>query len=329
MNNKELKKTIIENGKDKEYRKIRFQAFKENNFFIDTFDDETGELIRKENDTIFKDFSNDELKACEELRRAKKEQEKKLRDWFDYYINKRKGFSIFFGTYTYDDKKFKGTPTTLKRQIIKKMNSDDNIVDYVINIDYGKKNERTHFHTLEIRYTNSLKPNDYESVVRKTDKGYISGFKLRTTLLSEYENKYGWYDMELANTDIKDKFKLAHYISKLVNHSIKVKQTYLSKKKGTDYQKYCKDRKFAKRVKNKSGIKSQALCDFENRYVNAPYTTNFIENNKKYRTDIQFSIFETDNVLMSKYCPLSSRGNTKTKKTKNQVNKSGGLVGKQ
>lgn len=316
MLNQIIKSNLIKEGKDKLYNEIRYNAIKDNNLYINVFDNATGELIgKKENKNIYNNnFTDIELKNCEQLRRNKKEQTNKIKLFLDYYTKYRNDCEIYFGTYTYDDKKFKGKIETLKRQIIKTINNDKNVIDYVINIDYGKENERQHFHSIEIRLKD--KKHNHIKVNRKvSDTKYTTGLKLITNQLQDYEQKYGFYDMEPCKITRKDKTKISKYISKLVSHSVKVKQSYLSKKKGSDFQRWQKDRKMVNDVVKKTGVYNNKCIDIYTRYIDRPQNENFIRELRKATTYEQTSL----DLTMSIYCPLSSRG---TQKRASKGNKS-------
>lgn len=103
---------------------------------------------------------------------------------------------IWFCTFTFNDKYIIKTERT-KRDLIKSvLNTYD--FKYILNIDYGKQNQRQHFHCILATNTN-IDVNDY------FQKFYSGGFCL------SIQCKKG----------VKDFKRLTKYINKLVNHCIK------------------------------------------------------------------------------------------------------------
>lgn len=245
MKDKKLKTQLIEDGTFNDYRKQRFTMFENKEY--DKLDDpnayhksDTGELLNEK-----------ELKACSQMKKARKEQVSKIRNHYTWWL--RHEYKIFFCTFTYSDD-FKGNQDTFKRYVTRLCG---NIFDdYILNIDYGRENERMHFHAL-----GALKGSkDYELTnVKRQDKNgkWSTGKKLTNTFLEDYALRVGFYDAEPCNDDEKSAKKLSRYIDKLTLHSVKVKQSYVSTKKGTEYQEYQKQRKARlkglKREKEKTG----------------------------------------------------------------------------
>ena len=193
-----------------------------------------------------------ELKACEQMKHARKEQVKKIRNHYQWWL--RREYHIFFCTFTRSDV-FKGTDETFKRYVVRVCGLVFD--DYIMNVDYGRKNERLHYHVL-----GALKKNqtyDLKQVKRQTKDGkWYTGKKLTNTFLEDYETRVGFYDAEPCKDDIKSAKKLSNYIDKLTLHSVKVKQSYVSVKKGTEYQEYMKQKKAREKglkvEKEKSGV---------------------------------------------------------------------------
>lgn len=107
-----------------------------------------------------------------------------------------------------------------------------NCDDFIINIDYGKENERLHFHCIMAK---KYKDNEEEKLIdvkRQNKKGqWKKGKKLVEDWLLKYEKEIGFYDAEPVKDNIYSAKKLSRYIDKLTMHSIKVKQNYVSVKK--------------------------------------------------------------------------------------------------
>lgn len=232
MKDKQLKKQLIEEGTFNDYRKQRFNMFENKEY--ERLDDpesyfkaDSGEVLNEK-----------ELKACQQMKNARKEQVSKIRKHYQWWL--RHNYQIFFCTFTFDDKKFNGSEETFKRYVVRTCSKTFD--DYMLNIDYGRQNERLHYHAL-----GALKKNitfDLKAVKRQTKSGnWITGKKLTNTLLEDYELRVGFYDAEPCKDDTKSANKLSNYIDKLTLHSVKVKQAYVSAKKGTDYQEYLKQKK--------------------------------------------------------------------------------------
>lgn len=232
MKNKEIKKNLINKGTFKEYRKQRFQMFKNKEY--EKLDDYKNYF--DENGVQFDELTN---QCCYELKQARKKQIQKIRRHIIYWL--ANDYKIFFGTFSYDDKKRKKEikEETLKKYVLRTISNISD--DYIINIDYGRENERLHYHCLlAIKENNFTNEFTYESV--KRNKGtrekpiWVKGDKLIHSNFKEYENNVGFYDMEPCKDDEESAKKLSRYIDKLTLHSIKVKQNYVSVKKGTEYQ---------------------------------------------------------------------------------------------
>ena len=95
-----------------------------------------------------------------------------------------------FLTFTFNDKTLQTTNEDTRRQKVRRYLSAYN-TEYVANIDFGRKNEREHYHA--IIKANKVDFGDY-------DYGIINGERIRKT---------------------SDGVKLAKYIAKLTNHAIK------------------------------------------------------------------------------------------------------------
>ena len=104
---------------------------------------------------------------------------------------------IYFVTFTFDDKLIKRCDRT-KRDLIKSsLLSFDDDVKFILNVDYGKKNEREHYHCI-LATNNSSR------------------------LSVHLKNTYPCFTKtELCHKKSADLKKLSKYINKLTNHSLK------------------------------------------------------------------------------------------------------------
>lgn len=208
MKDKEQRTYLIENGIYKQYINERKMLIKNGVVFI------TNDF--KLNYSLFT-IPYENLKICERIRRCYKAQREKVEYHIMYLFNK-KDWDLFFVTFTFTDKALTTKPNTRKQNIIRLLSRCD---DYILNIDYGTNTDREHYHSIL-----AIRKGTYE--IRK-ENGHI-----KLSILDNY--KMGTYDVkEIRKTD-DDKKRLSRYIAKLTMHSVKVKQKYISVKKGSEYQ---------------------------------------------------------------------------------------------
>lgn len=104
---------------------------------------------------------------------------------------------IYFVTFTFDDKLINRCDRT-KRDLIKSsLLSFDEHIKFILNIDYGKKTEREHYHC-----------------ICATNNGSCLGTHLNNTYPS-------FTKTELCHKKSSDLKRLSKYINKLTNHSLK------------------------------------------------------------------------------------------------------------
>lgn len=104
---------------------------------------------------------------------------------------------IYFCTFTFDDKLIKKCDRT-KRDLIKaSLNSFDSDIKFILNVDYGTKTEREHYHCLV---------------------GTNKSSSLRQHLKNVYPCRTGVEFVPCSVSDIK---RLSKYINKLSNHCLK------------------------------------------------------------------------------------------------------------
>lgn len=120
---------------------------------------------------------------------------------------------VVFGTLTFNEDQFyKKNGKPIKEETrTKKIDKwiKENLLYAVVNIDYGKKNEREHHHFIGI-----LKDNTILSDTGKTYKGH----KLYTIEDSGYDLGYHTIEIVRNNTeDLKNK-KISNYLLKINNH---------------------------------------------------------------------------------------------------------------
>lgn len=219
MQNRSLKADLVRNGKYKQFTDLR------NKNFINGLD-----LLDY---SLYSDFlSITEFESCCQLVDAKRKQRNKVKKWLVYWLS-RDDVKVCFLTLTFNNSTLNKSFSARKQIINRTLSS--NFLDYVSNVDYGSLNEREHYHALVVL---SLDEFDLINWTKSKRGCYCSDF----LLLEQYGKKYGFYNMQPINikddrSDLADHInKLAGYIAKLVNHSIKIKQTKLGYKRNSDYQ---------------------------------------------------------------------------------------------
>lgn len=169
----------------------------------------------------FSPLTREQVDECERIRQNRKDQRQKIERHIEYLFSKN--YDLYFATFNFNDDALQMKADTRKQKVRRLLTQCD---DYILNIDYGKENEREHYHAI-IAFRED-KFHEYENEFGK----------LKFEEFDSYD--FGFYDLQRIRREGKSKDKLARYIAKLTSHSIKVKQQYVSVKKGSDYQKYQK-----------------------------------------------------------------------------------------
>ena len=216
MQEKELKKLLIENGTLDNYRARSFKLYKEGKNH-----DERLEILKNE----YKDF-----KALYQLMRARLEQKKKVLKQIGYYLER--DYKIYFLTLTIKDEILNTTEERyLKRRAIEALENAD---DFSINIDFGDETERMHWHGL---YFSKKGLNVIKKEKHKTKKGsYITVLKTDDKPLNNYAENTGNITIQEVKKGTEE--CVCRYLSKITQHSIKIKQKYISTRKGSPYNEY-------------------------------------------------------------------------------------------
>ena len=237
MKDIERRKELLENGTYKDYLKKRKNFIYNGVVFVDDF----GRL-----DYSLFDIPRKDLIICERIRKCYKEQREKVESHLAYLFNKT-NYDLYFITFTFSDIALNGTTQETRKQNIRRLLT--RAEDYILNIDYGTNTNREHYHSIV-----ALKKGTYE--IREENGHY------KLSILDNY--KMGLYDVQKIGTNETDKKRLSRYISKLTMHSVKVKQKYISVKKGSDYQENKKIKKMIlnnARPENKRLFKDESLYD--------------------------------------------------------------------
>lgn len=181
-------------------------------------------------------LTDEEYQACAQLRWCKQRQRNHITEWLDYWL-KVPDVVLLFGTQTFTDEALEKTPAARAKSIQRMLGQFE---DYVSNIDYGKESGREHYHFIVVADKQII-----DSVVWKKNK---RGRKYASTIpLADKYLHLGNQNFQLIDTS-KPNFvkKLAGYIAKLVNHSLKVKQSRLGYKRDSAYQGYQKAKNYVK-----------------------------------------------------------------------------------
>lgn len=202
--NYELKAKVLNNGMVEAQRKLSLTYFKQYQEEVALY--ENGEIIEQ-----WKPLNDNEIKVYQMMAKAFPEEWKEAYRVNDasYHRTKRlkekikrmiTSGSCIFLTLTFTDKVLDTTSQDTRKQYIRKALKTMSDT-YIANIDYGKKNEREHYHAIVLA----------DSVSHKLWK-------------------YGNIDFERVRVEQEDSpVKIAKYITKLTNHAIKetVKQNRL------------------------------------------------------------------------------------------------------
>lgn len=209
MQNRELKSELVNNGKYESFCLDKWENRKNGIY------DDTPEMY---------DLTQEEFTACVQLRNAKNKSWSRLYDHIQFLGLKYGFHNVYFITITFNDETLALSQDT-RKQYVRRM-LQKNCSDYIANIDYGKQFEREHYHAV---------------IVPDISKGFRSEkrdrkWRLVSSWLDRYSSKYGFYKVEQIRDCEDDHKKVCRYIAKLSNHSIKVKQSMIMTKKGSDYQ---------------------------------------------------------------------------------------------
>lgn len=138
---------------------------------------------------------------------ADKQRKKRLKQRIERIFSKGR---TYFITLTFNEDTMASTDVHTRRVYVTRFLKEVS-PDYVGNIDFGAKGGREHYHAVifsdkldDIQYFYSKK---YGWICSQCEQ--FNGWT------------YGYYSIKSCGTDNKDKSKLAWYVSKLTNHSIK------------------------------------------------------------------------------------------------------------
>lgn len=270
MKHKELKKTLLIDGTYAKFNQLQRAYFKfaYNGIFSDSqlvFFDDNGEaftldefIVRNSN------FGDSELLALKQLSNAYAVQRRSLNEHIKYLF-KRKDLELVFITFTFNDFALSLDSKTRRNFITRLLNSIPFVVDYIGNIDYGKSNNREHYHYIVA----------FDS--EKFNGNYL--MENRHFKLKEFAPylRYGNYDLKPVTRDMVDYKKVSSYIAKLTNHALKVHKGSLITKRDSDFQRWKKDQDIMLKHKKLTHEVNQTILVGSDKYLLKPKQLRFNE----------------------------------------------------
>jgi len=146
-------------------------------------------------------YSSEEIKESERLNQATCKRNTRLKQKALEYI---KTNSAIFLTLTFNDDVFKNMSKETRRRMITRF-LKKTCKSYFANIDYGKKNDREHYHALVVPMGDSIDNTTYSNMF------YGSSIKFQRVKVRNTKN------CSLESTSKK----ISKYVNKLSNHAIK------------------------------------------------------------------------------------------------------------
>lgn len=249
MKNKELKGEMVSNGLYTKIRELNKRLYKEQGISLKamiyekTYDDFGIDLIEHLGNDVAKDNAYDEvakfigvekaeLISFFQLQDARKKQNKRLMKHIEYLF--KKGYMLIFATFTFDERNMLLSADTRYQKVIRSF-SPEHVDDYIGNIDYGKNTDREHYHFIIAIPKGLFKPQ--YSMVKYEGHSTLVIDNMPKDIVN-YDG--GFTCFQLINEDMKDREKVAKYIAKLTNHSLKIKQTKIKAKRDSEYHKVYK-----------------------------------------------------------------------------------------
>ncbi|MBO5947726.1 hypothetical protein J6Q66_02690 [bacterium] len=148
------------------------------------------------------------FKECCKILNANQHRKRRLKNRIENISSTGLGY---FVTFTFTDSFFDNTDSFTRRRYVSRFLKSISS-NYVANIDFGKKNEREHYHAV----VQIEKLTNCEFFYHKK-YGYIS---YSADEFSEV-SRWGYYSIRKIKVTDKDFVKLAKYVSKLSNHAVK------------------------------------------------------------------------------------------------------------
>lgn len=262
MKYKETKKEMEINGKYKQLKELDKKLYKECKCNLKDFlevqnkKDKNKEIacyreliIYILTHTNIKDITIEEIKCYFQRKKSKRNNQNRLKKHVLFYA--RKNYPIIFGTFTFNEEALKLNPKYRKEIITRELNKNPNIVDYIGNIDFGKLNNREHYHYILICKKDFKAKTELKTITSDEKPRTINAV---TNLEINYKKGFTTYEL-VGNTET-DYTKICYYINKLSFHGIKNEKTeHLIYKKTSPYQDYKK--KIENRKKEEKEIEEE------------------------------------------------------------------------
>ena len=242
MKNKQLKQEMLENGKYhilQEFDKRLYRDFQLGIKDYLTGDNDIeiianmSELICIINEQYQTEITARELKAYIQLIKNKRQKGSRLKNHINYYA--RNDFKIVFATFTFSDTSLLLDEKYRWKEITRALHKNENIIDYIGNIDFGDIKGREHYHYILI-----LKK-DFEPITKVTTITSKEIRKFNEVLNLDINYKLGFTTYELVANGENDINKLKNYITKLTLHALKQEKRYqLITRRDSPYHDYQK-----------------------------------------------------------------------------------------
>lgn len=244
MLNKELKSEMLNNGKFRQLRQIDKNLYSETQMCLKDFINTSSksEEIASYSELIqyllfnsdIEDINLKELESYFQLTKAKSNKRNRIKNQIKYYTDKQ--YSLVFATFTFDNKALNLTNKYRRDLITRTLNKNEHIVDYIGNIDFGKLNEREHYHYILV-LNKSFNPELKQRAITTNGKH----IKYDSVENLEIDYKKGFCSFELIQANQDDYQKVQNYLAKLTLHALKnEKFEKLIYKKESPYQTYKK-----------------------------------------------------------------------------------------
>lgn len=169
----------------------------------------------------FTSATTENITECLKINANRKQKTNRLKDRTVYWkVLRDKSTEVYFLTCTCTDEILSSTTKETRKQQIRRILSD-NCIDFFGNIDYGKTNNREHYHFIIV---------------------VENGIKI-TKELSKLRH-FGQFSIKRVNGKWFDTAKLSNYIDKLSIHALKIDDNAnMIAKRSTDYHKWYNARK--------------------------------------------------------------------------------------
>lgn len=154
---------------------------------------------------IIDNTSDVDYRVANNMMRARQMKSARVRKYIEMMFNIFKTSKLYFVSLTFNDDVLSSTSETTRRKyLIRYLKSINDY--YIANIDYGKKNEREHYHCII-----PIKDDDIEVFNAKKNIYHNKGAIW----------KYGFETCKCINREIDDLTRISIYIDKFANHTIK------------------------------------------------------------------------------------------------------------